>query len=160
MQSSAKWRWVEYLDSSFWYWGIFLIIVERSLIEALSAEGPMRFDSVNFLKFFVTCLKRTIVHFNQFHSKNKLLSKLSTNVETTAICWWRSSIHSSSFSSSNTSFSGPPGLPSYLSCKIIMKYWINNDRIIKNSKLEKKNKYWLRIHTCKHRSQLVVSHRS
>lgn len=57
MQSSAKWRWVEYLLNSFWYWGIFLIIVDKSRIDCLSPWG-IRFESINFFKFFVTFLKR------------------------------------------------------------------------------------------------------
>jgi len=57
MQSSAKCRWVEYLLSSFWYCGIFLIIWDRSRMDCLSPCG-IRFDSMNFFKFFVTFLYR------------------------------------------------------------------------------------------------------
>lgn len=55
MQSSARCRCVEYFDSSFWYCGIFLIIWDKSLIDALSDAGT-RFDSTNFFRFLVTFL--------------------------------------------------------------------------------------------------------
>lgn len=80
---------VEYLDSSFWYCGIFLIINDKSFTDCLSL-WLMRFDSVNRFRFCVT------------------------NDDTIAMCWWRSSSHSSSFSSSNTSFSWEFGDGKYL----------------------------------------------
>lgn len=89
MQSSAKCKCVAYFDSSFWYWGIFLIICDKSRMDCLS-PWFIRFESVNFFKFCVTC------------------------VETTAICWWRNSTQSSSFSSNNTSLSFALGDGTYL----------------------------------------------
>lgn len=64
MQSSAKCSWVEYLLSSFWYCGIFLIMVVRSFRLAFSPEDVMRLLSMNFFNCLVTALQNVTVKYS------------------------------------------------------------------------------------------------
>ena len=97
MFSSANAKCVENLASSFWCWGIFLIICERSRIFDFPSVF-MRFSWLNFFSFLVTFC------------------------DTTAMCWCRISTHKSSFSSSNTSLICPSEA-SYLSKKVRFNYF-------------------------------------
>lgn len=66
IQSSAKWRCVEYLLSSFWYCGIFFNICDRSRMLAFSPSF-IRLSWANCFNCFVTCLRKskTYIHIIQ-----------------------------------------------------------------------------------------------
>ena len=99
MHSSAKWRCVLNLASSFWCCGIFLIIWDKSRMFLPSLW--MRFSWLNFFNFFVTFW------------------------DTMAMCWCLISTQRSSFSSRSTSFVTPSDA-SYLRTVVVVT-WIKDN---------------------------------